>query len=145
MSYRNRLPARPFTEEEDAAICMYASLGMTRAEIAERLGRDPSTLLRRMRRLLGMGRPVADANPHTSRIKGAAAQRAFGQARDQADDQSGTAGHVGFMPLKRPGCQYRNCLCCQKRFWSKGAHNRLCKYCGGKSLDRFSAPATVAR
>ena len=111
---------KPFTEEEDAAICKYAELGMTRAEIGERLGRDASSLHRRIRRLLGMGVVIAPANPNAPRPKNASIRRT----------------------LKKKST-WRSCLCCQQRFLSEGAHHRMCSLCRTKSLDCFSASAAL--
>ena len=30
---------------------------------------------------------------------------------------------------RRPGAKVRPCLCCQRQFYSEGAHNRICDIC----------------
>lgn len=116
------MAGRNFTEEEDALIVRWADEGMTRIEMAERLGRSESGVFWRIRRLLGTGVAVAPANPNAARPKGAAIARQLGKKST-----------------------WRNCMCCRKRFLSEGAHNRLCTSCRNISVDCFSAPAPVLR
>jgi len=117
-----RRVGRPFTEAEDAQIVRWAELEVPRAEIARRLGRDSNSVFARIRRLLGRGVEIKAGSLHAPRPKQAAthAQR-----------------------MKKSS--WRNCMCCQKRFLSEGAHNRMCTACRGKSTDCFSSPARVSR
>jgi hypothetical protein len=118
---------RAFTPAEDVWLIAAVQAGLTRVEIGQRLDRDHSSIVHRMRLLRREGHDLPAGDPANRR------GRTF------------VPSHVANAVPERSQRKRRPCMCCGKPFDSAGAHNRLCNTCRRGSHSVFDVAARIGR
>lgn len=118
-----RLPRAMWSPLDDQTVIDYVRQGLSRADIAELMGRTPDAIMSRITVLRHRGQiKLSGDRPQPAPVTPTAALRLAAQS-----------------PKRRA------CLKCRKAFDSRHAGHRLCSYCSGRGgLDASSTPARVA-